>query len=244
MYRQPASAAGRKGAHTRKSGDILIFPKPFRDHGLASSSEAEEAARRAANCISNSAVNPAAAPVADATTAAHHSGGMLSRCGHFRAAATEAPISHAISSGVFQSPTTSRNDEIAFMESVLGHLVLKSKANLSHDGGEFVGDNTDMANRVSETEEKLAFIGRTRLARMARFNKQKPILIILGIDQGTYKQYETRTPLPHRFIPKFCAATGVEIDWLLTGQGAGPKMVDIPKETSRRVKKAARSRAA
>jgi hypothetical protein len=169
---------------------------------------------------------------------------MLSRCGHFRAAAIVAPISIAISSGVFQSPTTSRNDEIPFMESSLGQIVLNSKAILSYDCGEMVGDNGSMANRLSETEEKLAFIGRTRLARLARFNTQKPILIILGIDQGTYKQYEKRTPLPHRFIPKFCAATGVDIDWLLTGEGNGPKMVEVPKQERRRIKKPAKIRVA
>ncbi len=79
-----------------------------------------------------------------------------------------------------------------------------------------------MADRTSETEEKLAFIGRVRLARMARFDTQRPICTILGIGQGTYKQYETRTPLPHRYIPKFVAATAVSFEWLLTGEGKGP----------------------
>ena len=91
-----------------------------------------------------------------------------------------------------------------------------------------------MPDRMSETEEKAAFIGRVRAARVARFDKQRPMLTILGIDQGTYKQYETRTPLPWRLIPKFCAATGVDIEWLLTGEGAGPKTVPLPTRTRKR----------
>jgi len=89
--------------------------------------------------------------------------------------------------------------------------------------------------RMSETEEKLSFIRRVKLAREAAFDSQKPMLTILGLEQGTYKQYETRTPLPHRFIPKFCAATQVSIEWLLTGEGRGPP--DYPKEIPARVRR-------
>jgi hypothetical protein len=99
-------------------------------------------------------------------------------------------------------------------------------------------------DRMSETEEKLAFIKRVRTARMARFDKQKPILTILGVSQGTYKQYETRTPLPYRFIPKFCAATGVDMEWLLTGEGKGPEVAEIPKQTPKRMGKALKGKAA
>lgn len=125
---------------------------------------------------------------------------------------------------------TSLNDFGSNMESALGHYVLNFKANVSHDLGFGRVEAVAMTDRMSETEEKLAFIARTRRARAARFDTQKPMLTILGIDQGTYKQYETRTPLPHRFIPKFCAATGVDIEWLLTGEGKGPKEEMIPRE--------------
>lgn len=90
-------------------------------------------------------------------------------------------------------------------------------------------DNVSMA-RMSDTEEKLAFIRRTKLAREATFETQKPMCTILGLDQGTYKQYESRTPLPHRYIPKFCAATRVSMEWLLTGEGQGPPTQEYPKE--------------
>jgi hypothetical protein len=95
------------------------------------------------------------------------------------------------------------------------------------------GEIPAMPDRMSETEEKAAFIGRVRAAREARFPTQKPMLTILGIEQGTYKQYETRTPLPYRFIPKFCAACGVSIEWLLTGEGEGPMVVPLPAKRNR-----------
>lgn len=90
-----------------------------------------------------------------------------------------------------------------------------------------------MADRMTESEEKAAFIGRVRAAREARFNTQGPMLTILDLPQGTYKQYETRTPLPYRYIPKFCAACGVSIEWLLTGEGEGPKVIPLPPKRNR-----------
>lgn len=99
-------------------------------------------------------------------------------------------------------------------------------------------------DRMSETEEKHAFIGRTKLAREARYPTQGPMLIILGVEQGTYKQYETRTPLPHRFIPKFCAATGVSMEWLLTGEGKGPAVEPIPTKVEKRAPRRHKQRAA
>jgi hypothetical protein len=94
-------------------------------------------------------------------------------------------------------------------------------------------DIPGMADRMSETEEKLAFIRRTRAAREARYDTQSPMLTILELPQGTYKQYETRTPLPHRYIPKFCAACGVTMEWLLTGEGKGPAVMPFPTKRTR-----------
>ena len=70
--------------------------------------------------------------------------------------------------------------------------------------------------------EKAAFIARTRAARVARFETQQQICTLLGLSQGTYKSYETRSPLPLWLIPRFCVACGVDIEWLLTGEGKGP----------------------
>lgn len=94
-------------------------------------------------------------------------------------------------------------------------------------------------DRMSETEERLSFIGRVRSARMARFDSQKPICVILELEQDTYKQYETRTPLPLRLIPKFIAACGVSYEWLLTGEGQGPNLIPMPtpKKRTRKIPK-------
>jgi hypothetical protein len=124
------------------------------------------------------------------------------------------------------------------MSSVLGHTVLKSKAKVSRDYDAVLADYSVMADRMTEAEEKAFFIGRTKAARLAKYDTQKEILVLLELDQGTYKQYETRTPLPLRLIPKFCAATGVSMEWLLTGEGKGPKREEyiryIPKKIAQR----------
>ncbi len=115
---------------------------------------------------------------------------------------------------------------------------------MSHDPEIGMSDYGPMVDRMSEAEEKAAFIGRVKLARLARFPKQGPMLTILGLDQGTYKQYESRTPLPHRYLPKFCAATGVTLEWLLTGEGKGPEAAEVAPKAESRPRAAKRRRAA
>ena len=63
-----------------------------------------------------------------------------------------------------------------------------------------------------------SFIERTRFAREESGLTQQEIATILGIKQDTYKQYETRSPLPHRYVPAFCAATHISEAWLFTGR--------------------------
>lgn len=157
-------------------------------------------------------------------------------------------MSEAIASTDGQSPMMSSNETIlgarSFMALVLGQYVLKSKATLSCDYKKSFKQYRGMPDRMSETEEKLAFIRRTRQAREARWPTQKAIYTLLDLTQGTYKQYETRTPLPHRYIPKFCLATGVSMEWLLTGEGQGPVVQEYPREVSKRVRRVRRNRAA
>lgn len=125
----------------------------------------------------------------------------------------------------------------------IGQLVPNFKANVSRDCKHAVWDKVSMAG-LSDMEEKLAFIRRCKQAREATFDTQKPMLTILGLDQGTYKQYEIRTPLPHRYIPKFCAATRVSMEWLLTGEGQGPPELNYPKEVPTRLARRGRRKAA
>lgn len=224
-----------------RRGTVLHFPAR---HGRASAGS-RAAPSRAAISASCSADKPASCAVVVASTELHHSAGMLLRWNHLRAEAGGAPMSEAIAPGERQSPIIARKDvRGSAMPTCLGQSVLKSKAKMSHDLGQKVADNAGMADRMSETEEKLAFIRRVRLAREARYPTQKPMLTILEVEQGTYKQYETRTPMPHRLIPKFCAATGVSIEWLLTGEGEGPKVVEIPRHAQRRSTALKKGRAA
>jgi hypothetical protein len=212
------------------------------DHARSSTGE------RAAISTRSSAVNPASRAGAAAKRAVHHSAGIEFRCCHLRATSAETPISEAMAPGERQSPITSRKVlKRGDMPPSIGQSVLKSKANLSHDTGPELLDPAGM-DRMSESEEKAAFIRRTRMAREARFPEgQKPIYKILGIAQGTYKQYETRTPLPYRFIEKFCLACGIDIPWLLTGEGKGPNVVGLPQpapKLKKRTRKPRRVRAA
>ena len=127
------------------------------------------------------------------------------------------------------------------MSTPIGQFVPTFKANTSRDCEHTAWDNVSMT-RMSETEETLSFIRRVKQAREAAFETQRPMLTILGLEQGTYKQYESRTPLPHRFIPKFCAATKVSMEWLLTGEGQGPP--EYPRESLARSARTGRRRAA
>lgn len=101
-----------------------------------------------------------------------------------------------------------------------------------------------MPDRMSETEEKAAYIGRTRQAREAKFSTQKPVYQFLGVEQDQYKHWETKREMPRKYIPKFCTITEITMEWLLTGEGKGPVEAEIPKSVPKRARPAARGRAA
>lgn len=202
----------------------------FSGHARASRRAGRSEADLAWSAASSSKVtpfNPRAS--AKRTRASQYSGPIRPRRAHLDTIQldTGTPAdwkSRATSSNEGQSLSTSLT--LPSMPYAVGPQVLNVKVNTSYDESLDFSENPAM-DRMSETEERAAFIGRVRAAREARFPTQKPICIILGIDQGTYKQYESRTVLPHRFIPKFCAACGVTLDWLLTGEGSGPNAVPI-----------------
>jgi len=203
----------------------------------------------ATSAVIVSADKPERAARSVPSTADHHSAGILLRCRHFETVQpdsfmpADAETSSAIASRDGHRSMIDLNEVNSAMPSNLGQSVLKSKANVSYDEKIPLGHYPAM-DRMSESEEKAAFIQRVKAAREARFPTQAPILIILGIPQGQYKHYEKRTPLPHRFIPKFCAATGVSVEWLLTGEGKGPAIADIPKATKTRTRRALKAKAA
>lgn len=76
-----------------------------------------------------------------------------------------------------------------------------------------------MAGSETDTAYKKGFIERVAEARIARGLKQWELAEALGLPQDRYKQYETRSLLPHHFICRFCIVTGVDPVWLLAGRG-------------------------
>lgn len=62
------------------------------------------------------------------------------------------------------------------------------------------------------------FCRRTAAAReMAGFSDRDAFAKLLGVLPDTYGRYETRTPLPHRYMPRFLELTGADAQVLFTG---------------------------
>lgn len=79
-----------------------------------------------------------------------------------------------------------------------------------------------MATDTSSSAFRKAIIARTKQAREASGLTQQAVASVLRIPQDRYKQYETRSPLPHEFIGPFCVLARITPEWLLTGRGGGP----------------------
>jgi ribosome-binding protein aMBF1 (putative translation factor) len=61
---------------------------------------------------------------------------------------------------------------------------------------------------------KKAFLARTKRAREAAGLTQEELAQRLGIRQDKYAKYETRSPLPHQYVARFCEITGERLDVL------------------------------
>lgn len=171
---------------------------------------------RAAKAVSRPAVSPASCPRSVASTAAHHSAGMPSRCHHLETAEALAPISAAIASRDGHSSMIDRND-VSAMQTAIRQLVLKSKDILSADPRSALGHTVRMnADAKSPTEFERQWIARTKFAREKSGKSQDEIAENLGIPQPTYGKYETRTVMPHRYVMAFCALCDVTPAWMYT----------------------------
>ena len=215
---------------------VIAFP-----HGRASIGSSTKGGL-AAKAVKSSAVKTACLALSVDNTEAHHSAGIASRCHHLDTVQADVPTANAIASRDGHSSMIDRKDNSAIPNS-LGQTVLKCKAILSCDGRRKVGQSVPMP-KLSETEENNKYIQRVRDARRWRFPTQNPILTLLEIPQDQYKHYEKRTPLPRRFIPKFCAATGADILWLLTGEGKAPWEAAEPTEPKKRTRRALKGKVA
>jgi len=76
-----------------------------------------------------------------------------------------------------------------------------------------------MAETDAEVQYKLEFRARVKESRVAAKLKQWQIAETLGMTQDKYKQYETRSLLPHHLIGRFCVICHVNPEWLITGHG-------------------------
>lgn len=76
------------------------------------------------------------------------------------------------------------------------------------------------------SEYRAGLIARVKMARETARLTQVEIATALGMEQGKYKQYETRSALPHEYVERFCIITRVSERWLMTGKGQGPVMIN------------------
>lgn len=193
-------------------GIVVRFPNP--GHASAPAFVA------AANSAKRAAVTPASRAKGRRMIACHHSEGMRSRCDHFRTAVAGAPISSAKATCEGQSEITSRNEAGVVMPEALGRFVLTGKAILSQDCEFGMEQNGLMAKKQTVSRFSDDFQARTREAREAAGYSQTRLAKLLGIEQGTYKQYESRagSMLPHDLLPLFCELCRVSLAWMYLGE--------------------------
>jgi DNA-binding XRE family transcriptional regulator len=152
----------------------------------------------------------------------HHSAGILSRCHHFETVEGFAPVALAMASFEAHASTTLRKVRNSFIDGCLGQSVLNCKANLSLDADLSLGHTVHMSEHDQEALYKQEFMRRIAEARIARGWKQWQAAEALGMSQDKYKQYETRSLLPHYLIPRFCLVMRIDPEWLVTGKGQKP----------------------
>jgi len=196
---------------------------PFPVHARISSTGA---GCRAAKAVRASALSPASTALSVARTADHHSAGTLSRCHHLETAEGLAPISAAMASRERQRSIMDWKDGNWLMPEPIGQTVLKRKANLSLDCELSLGHNVPMAKKILSDFE-LRFLARVYAARETVDTQENfAPRLKSGMRQDGYKQFETRSVLPHELIPQFLELTKVGYEWLFTGKGDGPAWKD------------------
>lgn len=75
------------------------------------------------------------------------------------------------------------------------------------------------------TQSQKEYIQRTREARKKREEErgceinQDEVAEAIGVDRVTYTGYETRRPMPQKYIAKFCRFLGINERWLISDEG-------------------------
>jgi transcriptional regulator with XRE-family HTH domain len=82
-----------------------------------------------------------------------------------------------------------------------------------------------MADSSSQFREGLS--ARVKLAREAAGFTQEEMALILGVTQTRLSKWEgaRKSQIPHELMQRFCLATRVSIEWLITGEGPGPRPI-------------------
>lgn len=104
----------------------------------------------------------------------------------------------------------------------VGRDVLKRKSEMCHDRNRASATIILMPIQ-SASSFREQFVLRTKEARENTDYTQDEIADLLGISQGTYKNYETIRPLPHEYVHRFCALCRIDLDWLYTGKSGAKK---------------------
>lgn len=112
-----------------------------------------------------------------------------------------------------QSPKRDYLAEVLRHEHILGRDVLDGKSKLCRDQNPWAAAIWAMAVRPPR-DFRDDFVKRTQTARERKNRTQEEVAVMLGIDQGTYKNYETLRPMPHHLVVPFCLAMDIEMDWL------------------------------
>lgn len=204
-------------------------------YGLRNHARASQKSR-AAKRASNSAVTPFSRALSVDRTADHHSAGILSLCHHLETTRLPAPTSLESASRESQSSTTERNEVKSDIAPLLRQSVLNCKDVLTADFFDEVRQTVPM---IGNSLFKQQFLARTALARERSGRSQEDMAKDLGISQGTYHKYETRTPLPHSLIPAFCTLCRITMEWLYTAAVELPEPKPRAPRRRRKIRKVA-----
>jgi transcriptional regulator with XRE-family HTH domain len=118
------------------------------------------------------------------------------------------------------------------MHGLLGQIVPKHKATVSHDMKIAVGHSVLMsedAESIAESEWREGFRQRVRVAQGTR--TQEVMSKLLGISRDSYSKIvgARGSKLPIRVLPKFCEICDVSLEWLI--EGPKEKHTKLPAKT-------------
>jgi hypothetical protein len=175
---------------------------------------------RAAKVVRISAVTPASLAFSVASTADHHSGGMRLREDHLRTAQFPAPTSDAIASSESHRSMIDTKDVKSAMDGIMGQLVPKIKAIVSHDYKLRSGHNVPMDQddeNVAETAWREAF--RQRVRQIQGERSQDDMAELLCISRDAYSKYvgSRASAVPTRLLPRLAKIGAVSLEWLIEG---------------------------